>query len=563
MGSLRASGCLSVMPGLPVSLPALLMAVFLLASCATVRHEAASPASSAAPPVSSSQAATEGAAPPLSPGSPQDFPQAASAEAPPAEPPPAGDAASSATLKQEAARPAQTEARVATMQPAAKPPADELAPSRMEKVPVREAAADSPAGSPRTGSAVPDSPFVFVVTVASKDASHPFFGIGSKSGFVVNGVQGKELVMVRGKTYTFKVNTNVQHDFYISRSKTGWGAATYSKGVEGNFTYNGIVTITPDASTPDTLYYQCRNHKSMGGVIHVIDEGEDVAARKAAFEKARQASSAKAVRAARSISKDQVKQKVAFADMFINKSQAARRISGSGDAAAFEMYQTAQARFRDSRAALAADRLEEALALVDESLRLMSEASRRVPSETDLEGLKERYKELLEGARTFEASYQRNRQRLAKQKGRKALPQLDLDVIHGQIDRAQQLAGEENYPEAVRILSKVQDKLNTALTDMLHEETMSYELIFETPKEEYEYELARYFSYEELIPLAIEQRRPSQQTVELMNRFVAKAKGIKDQALPTAAKGDYKTAILMLQGATSHIQRALRLAGVR
>ncbi len=569
MGSLPASGF--GWYGIPRLLWIFLGAA-LLASCAVV-HKEAPPADSSATSSLPSKSASEGGASDL-PSAPL---QAASTGVPPA-----GEAKSSATLEQETLRvreqaeaqdledgasqtrsfsKEEVEARTATRKPARKQPDGEAVPLPVEeKMPTGERglAVVSQDASPL----VSNSPFVFVVTVASKDSSHPFFGVGSKTGFVVNGVQGKELVMVRGKTYTFKVNSNVQHDFYISLSKVGWGAATYSKGVKGNFTYRGIVTVSPDSATPDTLYYQCRNHKSMGGVIHVINEGEDVSVRKAAAEKA-QAVSVKATPAARSVSKDQVNQKMAFADMFINKSQAARRISGSGNAGAFEMYQAAQARFEDSRAALDAGRLEEALALVDESLRLMSEASRRVPSETDLEGLKERYKELLEGVRTFEGSYQRNRKRLAKQKGRKTLPQLDLEVIHSRIDRAQQLAGEENYAEAVRILSRVQDKLNTALTEMLHEETMSYELVFETPKEEYEYELARYLSYEELIPLAIEQRRPSQQTVELMNRFVTKAKGIKDQALPTAAKGDYKTAILMLQGATSHIQRALRLAGVR
>jgi len=49
----------------------------------------------------------------------------------------------------------------------------------------------------------------------------------------------------------------------------------------------------------------------------------------------------------------------------------------------------------------------------------------------------------------------------------------------------------------------------------------------------------------------------------MMNQFVEKAKGIKKESVPVAAKGDYKTAILMLQGATSHIRRALQAVGVR
>ena len=526
-------------------------------------------------------------------------PAPSEAKAPPARPePPAGSvpadeqAALSAVLAREAARdrkasqatppagasaPApqerpltreEVEAQVAAMKPRKAPPARK--PAAQPEVAVEAAAAPV---TPPPAAEQPASPNVFRVSSGLKDPAHPFYGVGSKYGFAVNGVQGKPLVLVRGKTYTFKVNTDVQHDFYISRSKTGWGAATYTHGVEGNFTYNGIVTITPDQNTPDVLYYQCRNHKNMGGAIHVVNsEAEAASLRKKLLAGATpKPGSAGAKAAARpgtsppGVSREQVQQKLAFADMFINQSQAARRIAASGNADAFEMYRAAQTRFKEARAAMEGKAFKKALALVDESLRLMSEASRRVPSQASLESLKEQYDEMLEGARTFLASYERNSRRLAKRKRKdgKKLPGLDLAAIRGEIAAVEKLAADNEYAEAVRRLSKVQEQLNAALTEMLHQETMSYELVFETPKEEYEYELSRYLSYEELVPLAIEQRRPPKQTVDLMNRFVEKARGIKAQALPTAAKGDYKTAILMLQGATSHIQRALRLAGVR
>ncbi len=535
--------------GLPIALLAL-----LLTSCATVQKEPAPPASEAAP---------TGAAPPA-PEQAELSAALAEEAAKAKEQAMAESRAREQTAAAQQARPLtkeEVEAQVAAMKP--KPAKEEAAPLVVEK----EVAVEAAMAPASPAEEIPASPFVFTVRSAPKDPSHPFYGVGSKFGFIINGVPGKELVLVRGKTYTFKVNTDVKHDFYLSLSRTGWGAATYSKGVAGNFTYHGIVTFTPDASTPDTLYYQCRNHKNMGGIIHVVNEGEELKVRQAAAAAAARAAASSAAQEksgqSAGVDKAQVKQKIAFANMFINQSQAAKRISGSSNVDAFEMYRSAQAKFKESQAALAEENFAQALALVDESLRLMSEASRRVPSQADAESLRTRFEEMLEGTKTFEASYQRNFKRLSKQKHGKEIPQLDLPHIHGQIARAQQLAQESNYAEALRILAKVQEKLNTALTEMLHEETMSYELVFETPKEEYEYELSRYASYAELVPLAIEQRRPPKQTVDLMHKFVEKAKGIKDQALPVAAKGDYKTAILMLQGATSHIQRALRLAGVR
>jgi len=115
----------------------------------------------------------------------------------------------------------------------------------------------------------------FKITSVTKDKTHPQYDVGDDVGFAVNGVQGGSLVLVRGKTYTFEVDTGVMHDFYLSTKLKGWGTGTLTKGVKGNFTYKGVVTFTPAADTPDTTYYACRNHKFMGGDIHIINVGEE------------------------------------------------------------------------------------------------------------------------------------------------------------------------------------------------------------------------------------------------------------------------------------------------
>lgn len=115
----------------------------------------------------------------------------------------------------------------------------------------------------------------FTVTAAPKDESHPYFGKGNPLGFVVNGVQGRTLTLFRGKTYTFNIDTGPMHDFYITNNAKGWGGAAVTTGVNGNFTYKGVVTFTPSAATPDLVYYACQNHQYMGGEIHVVNPGEE------------------------------------------------------------------------------------------------------------------------------------------------------------------------------------------------------------------------------------------------------------------------------------------------
>lgn len=135
--------------------------------------------------------------------------------------------------------------------------------------------ATSAFGEAAADDAAQATPADFIITSATKDKTHPYYGKGSDTGFVVNGVQGGAVVLLRGKTYAFDVETGVMHDFYLATKGVGWGASTLTEGVKGNFTYKGIVTFTPTAATPDTVYYACRNHKYMGGEIHVVNPGQE------------------------------------------------------------------------------------------------------------------------------------------------------------------------------------------------------------------------------------------------------------------------------------------------
>lgn len=111
----------------------------------------------------------------------------------------------------------------------------------------------------------------FNVSVATKTAEHPYFGQGEAVGYVVDGVQGKEVVVMRGATYVFQMNNVPEmHPFYITTSAIGAGADPYTDGVTGNGAVgNQTLTFTPSSSAPDLLYYQCGFHSNMGWRIVV------------------------------------------------------------------------------------------------------------------------------------------------------------------------------------------------------------------------------------------------------------------------------------------------------
>lgn len=117
----------------------------------------------------------------------------------------------------------------------------------------------------------------FTVTVANKTSEHPYYQQGASEGFVIDGVQGKELTLVRGTTYTFQSQGIPSfHPFYISTSEKGAGAGTYSAGVTGNGAWGSRkLVFTPGESTPDLLWYQCQtnhlSHNYMGWKLNIVD----------------------------------------------------------------------------------------------------------------------------------------------------------------------------------------------------------------------------------------------------------------------------------------------------
>ena len=78
------------------------------------------------------------------------------------------------------------------------------------------------------------------------------------------------LTLARGGTYTFNISA-VGHPFYI---KTVQGSGTgnqYNDGVTNNGTDNGTITFTVPETAPNTLYYNCRFHSGMSGIINIVE----------------------------------------------------------------------------------------------------------------------------------------------------------------------------------------------------------------------------------------------------------------------------------------------------
>ncbi len=442
------------------------------------------------------------------------------------------------------------------------PVEDKAEPQVTEAAPVEEVvkeAESAPAADAAAAATVPVStgPDHFVITAGKKDQSHPHFGKGHAMGFVVNNEQGKEIVLERGKTYRIDVATDPMHDVYISLKEIGWGSTPYSHGIEGQFTYKGTITIKPDDKTPDVLFYSCRNHPYMGGKIHIVNPGQTVEI----VKKTAATTASVAATANKQFTKADANQKIMFADMLL-KSKNSQAVLKSNISGAIDLHKKAETDLNLARENLKTGKNEEAYKQADNAIVLLKKSIKLVPNESALEHMKVRHEELQVSIKDFEASHKDSYDRIAKKQGKDAAVDYDKNEVEKLKASATKSAKQGDYLKANQDLEKAQRMITVALHKMLNNQTIVYDLNFETAEEEYDYELKRFAGYEELIPIAVEQKKPAEGAKKLMESFLKKGQDLRDRAVNKAKSGDYPTAIAMLQDATKDVRRALRMIGV-
>jgi hypothetical protein len=424
--------------------------------------------------------------------------------------------------------------------------------------------APSPA-TPATASApAKKGPNHFVITVSEKTPAHPAFGTGHPLGLNLDGVPGKTVVLRRGESYEFEVSTDPKHDVYFSTSPLGWGGGVVSAGIKGQFTYRGSVTVSPDDATPDVMYYQCRNHSSMGGKVIVVNKSTPQAEIDKLLAEAttqKLAAQSGGHEAQKEIPVDAARQKIMLAEMML-QSKGAKAVAEGGEAAAKSSLSNAVAKIQGAKQEISAGNGTRAAQLADEALQLVSAATKSASKDEAAKQQRARYTELRDTLHNFQESHRQNYERTVKKRGKSAAVDYDHAKVDALVNEAQAAADKGQYNAANDALIKAERLVTQAIGAMLDAQTIVYDLNFDTPADEYAYELKRFASYEELIPVAIEEKRPAESVVKLMDTYVAKGRSQRDEAVSKAKSGNYPDAISMLLSATEEIRRALRLAGV-
>lgn len=253
----------------------------------------------------------------------------------------------------------------------------------------------------------------------------------------------------------------------------------------------------------------------------------------------------------------QLPMKLDYAEGVIMSSKSAQRIEQSENDEAKTKLQEARDKYHQARQAQTDGKFALSEQLANEAIRMVTAAAMMVPNKVDdSEVQRRRYKELLIQIDTY-----RNWEHQSSELDAETQVQLDNAIL--EIEKAAEYAAKDDYVKANEFLGMALNIVIKAKNNSLKERTFSYDLNFETPIDEYKYEMSRNDDYMRLIPIAITQKQPSAGIKNLMERYVEKAKIKRHDAELLFDEKQFDKAVSAMQDSTKDLASALKIAGVR
>lgn len=200
---------------------------------------------------------------------------------------------------------------------------------------------------------------------------------------------------------------------------------------------------------------------------------------------------------------------------------------------------------------------KQANALAGLALRKFTEAAKLLPaSESAQKVMKVRYAELTEEIASYLEWYETAPYVSGDEK-------TTIKEVNAGIAEAEGLYNQKHYKKANKILSTNLDRVvNMSNRSMTSSEIVS-SLDFATADEEYKYELGKNAEYKRLIPIAMNQKKPTGGKLMLIKRFIKNAEDIRVIAESEYESQSIEAAIKSLQKSTKKYLSSLRMMGIR
>jgi hypothetical protein len=258
-----------------------------------------------------------------------------------------------------------------------------------------------------------------------------------------------------------------------------------------------------------------------------------------------------------------VRQKETLVRSLLGDSPVSARISASQNADAKRLFATAQDGYHQAVIHLQTGDLARAEQFLNEAMWNIGRARQMVPDPNSrvIED-RVRYARLQESVEALRGSYARHVARGKTQTPGAAPRDRELERIDAMIEEAKASANSEKVGEAARLMEQAEKTLLVGINQVLGSATLEYAEKFDTPADEFAYEMERNRSFSDLVPVAIAELKPTADATRLVDRYVEQNRGMREQAQREAGSKNYTAALKSIRAGTSHLQRALLAAGL-
>ena len=257
--------------------------------------------------------------------------------------------------------------------------------------------------------------------------------------------------------------------------------------------------------------------------------------------------------------KTALENRVDYMFKLLNESSGAKQvINGFSDEAkkkredALAVYESARKNLNDGNDAAATDLLSESAKLMFQAIKLSTPTT--MIEEKIIVDFKQRRESVIALKDAFNRISDENNEEESKGKVNK-----QLDQLVGQADR---LLNNGEIPQARIEIDKAYHLVKVSIEAIRSGQTLVRSLQFESPQEEYVYEIDRNDTHSMLVGLLIDEEKQSSSINSRIMENVEKANILRKQAESYAVAEAFEQAIELLEQSTKQLVRAIRSAGI-
>ena len=251
--------------------------------------------------------------------------------------------------------------------------------------------------------------------------------------------------------------------------------------------------------------------------------------------------------------------RLVYVERLLTESSAARRVDASGNAEAVEMKAQAQAHFDTARKLADGGDHEAAEAELREAIGLMTAAARKANGDSTVtQKQSDDYGSRKESVQALAKAHDR----IATEKGLQEMNETLQEKVDADLAASDKLLSDGKGAEARAMLDATYESVKASLEELRGGDTLVRELNFETPEDEYLYELDRNDTHRMLVEVLLAEKMQASPMRKTADGFIAAAGELRREAEEAAGRKKFEEAIRLLEASTKEFIRAIRSAGV-